>query len=169
MYRGVVLIGILITLLVTTGCNVDDNKSGTIIYNSEQELIGEWTKQEPPQETKYKLITEENKQKVLTTYSDDEAKPYYQKIKELDLTKKVAVLAYLGPMPTGGYGIQINKVIQKNNQLIAEIKYISPQPDDMVTMAVTYPYDLVTLKIDKLSVEESSKLDLVIVEENNVK
>lgn len=168
MYRVIIFTGILITLLAITGCNVD-NKSGTIIYNSEEELIGEWTKQEPPQEAEYKLITEENKSEVLTTYADDEAKPYYQKIKQLDLRKKVAILAYLGPMPTGGYGIQINKVIQKDNQLIAKIKYISPQPDDIVTMVVTYPYDLITLQIDELSVRESSKLDLVIVEENNVK
>ncbi|MBM7624072.1 protease complex subunit PrcB family protein [Sporohalobacter salinus] len=168
MHRGLIFSGILILLLVITGCNVN-NKVSTVIYNSKEELSGEWTEKEPPQETRYKLITNENKRKVLRDYSDDEAKPYYHSIEELDLTKEVAILAYLGPMPNGGYGIQINKVIQRNNKLIAKVKYVSPKPDDLVTMIVTYPYDLVTIKKNKLSVNNVAELDLVIVENNNIK
>lgn len=36
-------------------------------------------------------------------------------------------------------------------------------------MAVTHPYDLVILDKNKLLVNKSSKLDLIIVEKNNIK
>lgn len=50
------------------------------------------------------------------------------------------VLVAAGPKPTGGYGVRIKGVIEREpNQLVIEAELQKPGPNDMVTMAFTYP------------------------------
>ena len=53
---------------------------------------------------------------------------------------------FAGERNTGGYGIEIIEVILNNNDLAISIEMTEPDPDMMVTQALTYPMDLVELK-----------------------
>lgn len=69
--------------------------------------------------------------------------------------------AYLGAAPTGGYGIRITRIwtvegdtIPKGSGegalVIVEIERRKPEPQDFVIQAVTHPYDLVTVPLERL-------------------
>lgn len=53
---------------------------------------------------------------------------------------------FAGERNTGGYGIEIIEIIRMNADLTASIEMTEPDPDMMVTDALTYPMDLVELK-----------------------
>lgn len=164
--KALILIIILLMLLIT-GCNVSKIINSTsLIYQTEKKLTGNWSKKVKPQNGKYRIITNENKEIFLKNWRSDKNKPYYQKLNKINLKNKVAILAYLGEMPTGGYKIQIDKIAEKDEKLLVKVKYVSPAPDDAVTMALTYPYDLVVLSRDKFKINKISNLDLVVVNQN---
>jgi len=62
------------------------------------------------------------------------------------------VLAVAGQQPSGGYTMEITQVNRVNDNL-AFVKAVltTPGPDEMVTMALTYPYDIVRLAVDDLT------------------
>ncbi|KXS38413.1 MULTISPECIES: protease complex subunit PrcB family protein [unclassified Candidatus Frackibacter] len=161
---GLILIGVMILVVGCNLANIID--SSPAIYKADQELKGDWFKKDLPQNGKYKLITAKNKEELLNDWSLEKNKPYYQELKETDLSNRVAILAYLGEMPSGGYGIQIDKVAKKDDKVLVKVKRVSPSPDDMVTMVITYPYDLITIDKDKFGSAEISKLDLVVVNQD---
>ena len=49
----------------------------------------------------------------------------------------------LGEKPTGGYGIDVESVKKVDGTTKIEIKEISPEPDQLVTQALTYPKTLI--------------------------
>lgn len=65
----------------------------------------------------------------------------------VDWEEEVVLGVFLGQQPSGGYSITIQSV-----QLVAsdrvEVRVVTraPSPNDMVTMAITYPGDVVSIK-----------------------
>ncbi|NLA58714.1 MAG: LysM peptidoglycan-binding domain-containing protein [Firmicutes bacterium] len=67
-----------------------------------------------------------------------------EKLAEINFKRDVAVVAYLGET-SGGYGVEIGQVNINDRSLLVKVGMQSPGKDDMVTMILTYPWDMVTL------------------------
>ncbi|NLN07307.1 MAG: protease complex subunit PrcB family protein [Firmicutes bacterium] len=63
------------------------------------------------------------------------------------------VLVTEGVKPTGGYGVTITEARPKDGMLQVLVKSVQPGKDDMVTMALTYPYDLVIVENRELPLQ----------------
>lgn len=62
------------------------------------------------------------------------------------------VIAAAGQQPTGGYSMEITNINRINdNQASVKALLITPGPDEMVTMALTHPYNVVRLAVDDLT------------------
>jgi len=64
---------------------------------------------------------------------------------KVDFEKHMAVAMFLGQRNTGGYSIRITAVRDTGQEVVVQVKRTSPPPGAMVTMALTQPYDVVTI------------------------
>jgi len=55
------------------------------------------------------------------------------------------ITAYQGEQRSGGYAIRIERITRVANELRVHARFISPAPDSMNTMALTYPSHTVTV------------------------
>ena len=82
----------------------------------------------------------------------DEIKNWIELSKELPLVQekmldgKRYVLITDGTKPTGGYGVEVREISVLNEELMINVKHTAPGPDDAVTQAITYPYDLIVVE-----------------------
>lgn len=67
-----------------------------------------------------------------------------------------------GEKRTGGYSVKITKVAQSGKELRITYRLTSPGPDDIVTQALTYPKDTVTLE---MGMEAYKQLTIILVED----
>jgi LysM repeat protein len=67
-----------------------------------------------------------------------------EKLADVNFNRDVAIVAYLGGT-SGGYGVEIGQVNINARSLLVKVGMQSPGKDDMVTMILTYPWDMVTL------------------------
>jgi len=63
----------------------------------------------------------------------------------IDFQKQTVLAVFMGTRNTGGYGIRIESVVDTGEETIARVKQRFPPPGAMVTMALTQPYDIVTI------------------------
>lgn len=56
------------------------------------------------------------------------------------------VLITEGMKPTGGYGVEVVGVVAGEDRLEVRVRSSAPAPGDIVTEALTYPYDLIILE-----------------------
>jgi hypothetical protein len=63
------------------------------------------------------------------------------------------VLIAEGAKPTGGYSVTVQSIAHVNGHLEVLVKSTSPAPGDMVTQALTYPYDLIVVNNNTTSLE----------------
>lgn len=61
----------------------------------------------------------------------------------IDFTKDMAIAVFQGVKSTGGYRIEISKIIEKENAIEISVRDISPGRGCMVTQATTNPYHVV--------------------------
>ncbi len=61
----------------------------------------------------------------------------------IDFTRDMAVAVFQGVKNTGGYRIEISKIIEKENAIEISVRDISPGRGCMVTQATTNPYHVV--------------------------
>lgn len=76
----------------------------------------------------------------------------------------VALVAYMGERPTGGYAIQIREVVyeergEAGGKLRVRLAVDSPDPSHFVTQAFTYPFDVAILERESLLEELLERLD----------
>lgn len=74
---------------------------------------------------------------------------------EIDWETEFPILVYLGEHSTGGYAVNIDKIVLSDRTLTVQVSRRSPGPGEMVTMAFTYPTDLVTLPREYLDKVET--------------
>ena len=55
---------------------------------------------------------------------------------------KLYILVTYGEKPTGGYTVEILEINDKPEALEITVNFSEPEPDQTVTQAITYPYDL---------------------------
>ncbi|WP_408954405.1 protease complex subunit PrcB family protein [Natroniella sp. ANB-PHB2] len=137
-----------VLMLVLVGCNERLLEAGDVIYESSEELTGEWQQDEYPEGSQFLLIDDQE-----VEYLVDELRGF----KGFESDYGPTVYVSLGERPTGGYGIQINQIRRADDALIVVVKARGPASSDMVTQAITYPHDIV-----QLEEEEVAGLDQVI-------
>jgi hypothetical protein len=57
------------------------------------------------------------------------------------------LIVYVGERPTGGYSVEITGITNENGTVRVTVRETSPKPDDIVTQALTYPFDIVKLPV----------------------
>lgn len=74
----------------------------------------------------------------------------------VDFTTQSVIAVFQGEQRTGGYGIEITQIKQRNDTLYVNIHEKTPSEGGMVTMALTQPYHIVVVpKIDAAPVRFS--------------
>ena len=69
---------------------------------------------------------------------------------DVNFNDEMVIAVFQGTQSTGGYAIEITKIVEKKNSLEVFVKETSPSPDSMVTQAFTQPYHIVKVKrVDK--------------------
>lgn len=63
------------------------------------------------------------------------------------------LLVTYGEKPTGGYDVEITEIVEAEDKLSVTVEFTEPGEDEMVTQALTYPYDLAMLDDPQLPVE----------------
>lgn len=63
------------------------------------------------------------------------------------------LLVTYGEKPTGGYNVEITDITEGEGKLVVTADFTEPGEDEMVTQALTYPYDLAMLDDPGLPVE----------------
>ncbi len=63
------------------------------------------------------------------------------------------LLVTYGEKPTGGYTVEIGEIVVTADKVSVPVTFKRPAPGEMVTQALTYPYDLKTLAATELPVE----------------
>ncbi len=63
------------------------------------------------------------------------------------------ILVTYGEKPTGGYTVEIAEIVKRGEELLVTVQFSEPGEDEMVTQALTYPYDLAVVEETDLTVE----------------
>jgi len=63
------------------------------------------------------------------------------------------LLVTYGEKPTGGFDVEITNIVVQDEKVEVTVEFTEPGEDDMVTQALTYPYDLAMLEDPGLPVE----------------
>ncbi|WP_338764386.1 protease complex subunit PrcB family protein [Bernardetia sp. ABR2-2B] len=82
---------------------------------------------------------------------------------EVDLKTNTLLMVMSGMKNTGGFDIEIEKIIEANDKITVFYKEINPEKGAMLTMALTYPLHAVTIKkTEKEIIFEEIKADIKI-------
>ncbi len=65
---------------------------------------------------------------------------------EIDFNEEMILVVFQGEKSTGGYGIEINKIVEKENAIEVLVIETLPGYGCMVTEALTSPYHIVKLQ-----------------------
>ncbi|MDZ7839118.1 MAG: protease complex subunit PrcB family protein [Actinomycetota bacterium] len=76
-----------------------------------------------------------------------------QQIDNVDFGREMVIAVFQGRQSTGGYEIEVEKVVRTAENLKVYINETVPDPSDMVTQALTCPYHLIKLPKVDLQVE----------------
>ncbi|ACB85114.1 Gmad2 immunoglobulin-like domain-containing protein [Natranaerobius thermophilus] len=60
------------------------------------------------------------------------------------------VLVTEGTKPTGGYDVEVTEVVEGSDQIDIKVRSTEPGEDELVTEALTYPYDLIIVENNDL-------------------
>ncbi len=66
---------------------------------------------------------------------------------------KLYLLVTYGEKPTGGYAVEITGVTKTEDRVNVTAQFTEPGEDEVVTQALTYPYDLAVIEDPGLPVE----------------
>lgn len=86
-------------------------------------------------------------QKAFEEYLKDRGETGIPKgLKDVDWTKEQVVVVYGGEQPTGGFGVEVKRILSSDVQrLNLEAILIRPRPNTIVTQAFTTPYIIVKM------------------------
>ncbi len=72
---------------------------------------------------------------------------------EINFSKDMVIAVYRGMQMTGGYGIEIKKILEKQKILEVLVEEHNPKPGFMYTQALTQPYHIIKTKTSKKKVK----------------
>ena len=69
---------------------------------------------------------------------------------EVNFDSEIVVAVFMGEKSSGGYEISIEKIIEKDSELVISIREVNPKLGEGVTMALTQPFHIIkTQRVDK--------------------
>ena len=92
----------------------------------------------------FEILSEPNE--IAMLQNDDKLK---DKINSNDVQTSNFIVLNMGEKPTGGYQIGVESVVETDKNIIITIKETTPEPNAMVTQAITYPYCIVKINSKK--------------------
>lgn len=72
---------------------------------------------------------------------------------EINFGEDMVIAVYRGMQMTGGYGIEIKKILEKKKTIDVLVEEHSPKPGFMYTQALTRPYHIVKTDMSKKKVK----------------
>lgn len=141
MWSMLIVIIIAITS-IGQGCFV---LSGTTEETEELKIKKEWKGYQSGYTEPAKLViqNEDEWKKVWPQVSSPQLpKPA---LPEVNLETEIVIAVFMGERQTGGYGIEIRRVVKHKEEIVVHVEEQHPQPDSLVTMALTQPYHIVVI------------------------
>jgi hypothetical protein len=92
----------------------------------------------------YEIITEPDEFKMLL--KDEEISKL---VKPNDIINSNFILINIGEKSTGGYGIEVESVVEEADKIVVTIKETEPKAGQMVTTAITSPYAVLKINSKK--------------------
>jgi len=124
--------------------------SGTL-YSNDLVQNWSWSKGSLPRDMAFTSVIDLNAQRA----KDDRFRnDIWDTISSYDHENNVLLLASLGAMPTGGYDIGVSNVSVHGRNVTVQVSFKSPSPGKNVTMATTYPFDVVLIPKNKLLLDQ---------------
>lgn len=80
-----------------------------------------------------------------------------RRIEEVDFKRDCVVVVVRGIRPSGGYGIQIQRIGRAPGVVKLHVKLTDPDPQRSVSAALTYPYHFIKIQRSKLSMPTGTK------------
>ena len=74
------------------------------------------------------------------------------KLPEVDFETEMIIAVFMGEQRTGGYSIDITRIIKEEEEIVVQVEEKYPDPDLLVTMALTQPYHIVVVKSSPLPI-----------------
>lgn len=72
---------------------------------------------------------------------------------DIDFSRETILAVFMGTRSTGGYSIEISNIKEHEGKITAIIETESPEPGEMVTMALSQPYHIVKINIAEKDIE----------------
>lgn len=141
---------LLLALVTIIACNTQKNSgtnSSTMAGNSNFEVIKQDAFGGRELESHTLITTQEELDALYRELNIEFARP-------VDFTKENVIALFMGQRTSGGYGIGIEKVIEKNDKITIRRNYTEPQ--NIATAVITAPYCVAVIPAvgtDKLVVE----------------
>ena len=88
---------------------------------------------------------------AVQAWIEDSKTMFLAQSRKLDNT--LYLLVTYGEKPTGGYTVEIGEVVVAADKVSVPVSFKKPAPGDIVTQALTYPYDLEMIAATDLPVE----------------
>ena len=63
----------------------------------------------------------------------------------LDFSQSILVIVFAGEKPSGGYTIQVKRIIQTDQEVVVYVTETKPARDQLAITQITYPYQIVIL------------------------
>jgi hypothetical protein len=63
----------------------------------------------------------------------------------VDFSKEMVVAVFMGSRPTGGYGVEITSVAERNGALVVSYRERSPSPGAIAAQVLTFPFHIVAV------------------------
>lgn len=135
-----------IIFIFLTGCfEREDVKSEEIIEEGKEVMFETIAKDFYSGQTQKENFVIENEDDFMSLWDKIYPEPRPD-IPDVDFEKYTVIAVFQGQMTTGGYEIRVNKVVEEKNNILVYIEEISPDPQDIVTQALTSPYHIIKME-----------------------
>ncbi|QAA76921.1 MAG: hypothetical protein BIP78_1155 [Candidatus Bipolaricaulis sibiricus] len=71
----------------------------------------------------------------------------------VDFTEEIVAAVFLGEKPTGGYAVEITRILLRSDRMVVRAGLSQPGADDVVSQALTHPFHIVRVTRTELPVE----------------
>ena len=75
---------------------------------------------------------------------------------KIDFEKEMVIAVFMGERSSGGYSIEIIKIIRTEKEIVVEVEEKEPPSESLRTMALTQPYHIVVIKKSPLPIRFQS-------------
>ena len=81
-------------------------------------------------------------------------------VPKIDFQKEMVIAVFMGERKSGGYKIEIKKIVKTEKDIVVEVEEKEPSPESFQSMALTQPYHIVVVKSFPLPVRFQHPLSM---------